>query len=175
MQLQQQEINTLFTRIIRDLADDVINDTQSATEETIDIATQFLDTESQKLLESFHQLQHGADCPDDDDRGPAITADVHAGIQEVIRKEEAVRTEVNTVLSAMQFSEMLRQQLEGVCRSFDILTNNLDAPLDELKEKMREQMHTYDERKAYYKHVMHSEMPTKDRDVSQNLIDQLIG
>lgn len=168
-----QEISGLIAQIIRDLADDTINDTQAATDQTISIATQFLDNESQRLLENFHQLQLDDAAPTAEHQ--AHLNDVQAGVREVIRKDETVRAEVNTVLSAMQFSEMLRQHLEGVARSFIILANNLDENSNTLKERMREEMHTYDERKAFYHHVLHQELPSEDQDISQDLIDQLIG
>lgn len=44
-----------------------------------------------------------------------------------------------------------------------------------LRLAMQKQMHTFDERKAFHEHVMHEQMPVEDQEVTQDLIDQLIG
>lgn len=176
-----------------------MKDTQAATDQTIDLSGRFLDAESQDLVENFQGLyeseeisrlaQHNADnvdcileatktnglCPENDSTVSEQLSAVQFGVEEVIRKDTAIRAEINVILSSMQFAELLRQHLEGICASFEILTDAKAEKTDKLKEDMLAQMHTYDERKAFYTHVMHQDMPVEDATITQNLIDQLIG
>ncbi|MEE9354506.1 MAG: hypothetical protein V3U75_02860, partial [Methylococcaceae bacterium] len=46
----------LFYQLISDLAEDVMKDTQLATDQTINLSSQFLDTNSQNLVENFQGL-----------------------------------------------------------------------------------------------------------------------
>ncbi len=191
-----QQKDRLFYELICDLAQDINDDTQSAANETISLSARFLDTESQKLVDTFHDF-----CAHDE-TASMIQGNVNAnlavsktnkippgnvntyaeqlsaiqqGVQQVIKKDAAVRAEINVVLSAMQFSELLRQHLEGLCDSFKLLIRSNTQTPDELRTNMLEKMHTYDERKAFYNHVMHQDMPAEDEEVTQELIDQLIG
>jgi len=189
----------LFYQLISDLAQDVMKDTQSATDQTINLSAQFLDAESQNLVENFQGLyesdeisrlaQNNAEnvdcifeatktnsfCPDSDSMASEQLSAVQQGVEEVIRKDTAIRAEVNVILGSMQFAELLRQHLAGVCASFGVLMDAKTTNEAKLKEDMLTHMHTYDERKAFYAHVMHQDMPVEDEEITQSLIDQLIG
>ena len=189
----------LFYQLISDLAEDVMNDTQLATDQTIDLSSQFLDSDSQNLVENFqglyeseainHQAENNAEkvdsifeatktnssCSEKDTMDSGQLSAVQLGVEEVIKKDSAIRAEINVILSSMQFAELLRQNLAGICASFKTLINAETEDIDQLKEDMQAQMHTYDERKAFYIHVMHQEMPAEDESITQSLIDQLIG
>jgi len=189
----------LFYLLISDLAQDVMKDTQSATDLTINLSAQFLDADSQNLVENFQGLyesdeikclvQKNAEdvdcifdatktnsfCPEKDSLASEQLSAVQRGVEEVIRKDTAIRAEINVILSSMQFAELLRQHLAGICASFNILTDAKTENTDKLKDAMLAQMHTYDERKAFYAHVMHQDMPVEDETITQSLIDQLIG
>jgi len=192
-------IDQLFFQLISDLAEDVMKDTQLATDQTINLSSQFLDSDSQNLVENFQGLyesdainqlaennaekvdsifeatQTNNSYPEKDSTASGQLSAVQLGVEEVIRKDTAIRAEINVILSSMQFAELLRQNLAGICASFKILTNAETEDVDKLKEDMQAQMHTYDERKAFYTHVMHQEMPIEDEAITQSLIDQLIG
>ena len=56
-----------------------------------------------------------------------------------------------------------------------MLTNNPDRTLNQLCQALVAEMHTYDERRALYEHVLHEDLPHGDADMSQQIIDQLIG
>jgi hypothetical protein len=189
----------LFYQLISDLAEDVMNDTQIATDQTIDLSSQFLDSDSQDLVENFqglyeseaitHLAENNAEevdsifeatksnssFPEKDSIASEQLSAVQLGVEEVIRKDTAIRAEINVILSSMQFAELLRQNLAGICASFNILVNAKTEDVKKLKEEMQAQMHTYDERKAFYNHLMHQEMPAEDESITQSLIDQLIG
>lgn len=176
-----------------------MNDTQIATDQTIDLSSQFLDSDSQNLVENFQSLykseavnlvseknsekvdsifeatKTNGSCSEKDTTASGQLSAVQLGVEEVIRKDTAIRAEINVILSSMQFAELLRQNLVGICASFNILTNTEIENIDKLKEDMQAQMHTYDERKVFYNHVMHQEMPVEDESITQSLIDQLIG
>ncbi len=192
----KQQKDHLFYELICDLAQDINADTQSAADQTISLSARFLDTESQKLVETFHTfcandettraIQDNVDANLDRSKTNNLPSGntsnyaeqlsaVQQGMQQVIKKDAAVRAEINVVLSAMQFSELLRQHLDGLCNSFNVLIRANTQTTDELKTAMLEQMHTYDECKAFYNHVMHQDMPAEDDEVTQDLIDQLIG
>jgi len=187
----------LFLNIINDLAADVMSDTAAASEETITLASHFLDSESQKLVDNFHELYESDELDEEkecasnniDDILEAVEKNtaipetnactqklgaVQEGVQEVIRKDEAVKKEVNVVLGAMQFAEMLRQHLTGITNSFAIVVDSESRKPDELVSSALETMHTYDERKAFHECVLHQPMPEEDAAISQDLIDQLI-
>ena len=191
-QTSQRELNDLFANIIDDLVDDIVQETRIASEETLRLASEFLDDQSRRLITDVQRLfDRGREddaCPADVstvDRPIATQAiartdgdlvgHIHAGIRELARKNSAVRTEIGVVLSSMQFTEMLRQHLEGVRRSFRVLTNNPDRTLNQLCQALVAEMHTYDERRALYEHVLHEDLPHGDADMSQQIIDQLIG
>jgi Mg2+ and Co2+ transporter CorA len=189
----------LFYQLISDLAEDVMKDTQSATDQTINLSSQFLDANSQNLVENFQGLYESEEVgrmaennAEDVDRileatktnsvypEKASEADdqlsaVQQDVEEVIRKDTAIRAEINVILSSMQFAELLRQHLAGICNSFNILTNAKTNDVDKLIQDMQAEMHTYDERKAFYTHVLHQDMPVEDETITQSIIDQLIG
>ena len=189
----------LFYQLISDLAEDVMKDTQLATDQTINLSSQFLDTNSQNLVENFQGLYESEEVgrmaennAEDVDRileatktnsvypEKASEADdqlsaVQQDVEEVIRKDTAIRAEISVILSSMQFAELLRQNLAGICNSFNILTNAKTNDIDKLIQDMQAQMHTYDERKAFYIHVLHQDMPIEDEAITQSIIDQLIG
>lgn len=189
----------LFYQLISDLSEDVMKDTQLATDQTINLSAQFLDAESQNLVENFQglyeinevsrQAENNAEdvdgileaanknsvYPEKDSMASEQLSAVQQGVEEVIRKDTAIRAEISVILSSMQFAELLRQHLAGICASFNVLTNAKTDDVNILKENMLQQMHTYDERKAFYTHVMHQNMPVEDEAITQSLIDQLIG
>lgn len=176
-----------------------MNDTQLATDQTINLSSQFLDSDSQNLVENFQGLyesdainqlaENNAEkvdsifeatttnnsYPEKDSTDSGQLSAVQLGVEEVIRKDTAIRAEINVILSSMQFAELLRQNLSGICASFKILTNAETEDVAKLKEDMQAQMHTFDERKAFYNHVMHQDMPAEDEAITQSLIDKLIG
>lgn len=192
-------IDQLFFQLISDLVEDVMNDTQLATDQTINLSSQFLDSDSQNLVENFQGLyesdainqlaENNAEkvdsifeatttnnsYPEKDSTDSGQLSAVQLGVEEVIRKDTAIRAEINVILSSMQFVELLRQNLSGICASFKILTNAETEDVAKLKEDMQAQMHTFDERKAFYNHVMHQDMPAEDEAITQSLIDKLIG
>lgn len=192
-------IDQLFFQLISDLAEDVMNDTQLATDQTINLSSQFLDSDSQNLVENFQGLyesdainqlaENNAEkvdsifeatttnnsYPEKDSTASGQLSAVQLGVEEVIRKDTAIRAEINVILSSMQFAELLRQNLAGICASFKILTNAETEDVAKLKEDMQAQMHTFDERKSFYNHVMHQDMPAEDEAITQSLIDELIG
>ena len=189
----------LFYQLISDLAEDVMKDTQLATDQTINLSAQFLDADSQNLVENFHGLYESDEishlvennaknvdrifeatksddfCPEKDYMASEQLSTVQQGVEEVLRKDSAIRAEINVILSSMQFAELLRQHLAGICASFNVLIDAKAENVDQLKKDMLAQMHTYDERKAFYIHVMHQDMPVEDETITQSLIDQLIG
>lgn len=166
----------LFHQLLCELSEDIVNDTQSAAEQTIDLSTQFLGEDSRTLVEGFRSL-----CASDDAANSTGQLKiVQQNVKQVADKSSAIRAEVNVVLSAMQFSEFLRQHLAGLRYSFETMVNfeskNADRQTTEqLKLDMQKQMHTFDERKAFHEHVLHEQMPVEDQEVNQDLIDQLIG
>jgi len=174
-------IDQLFYQILCDLSQDVINDTQAAADETIDLSSHFLNAESMTLVDNFHTLCSN-DSYDSSNKKNYTTKDyskqlkiVKHNIKQVNKKNASIRAEVNIVLSAMQFSELLRQHLVGLQGSFATMINANTLNIDNIKRRMQEDMHTYDERKAFHKHVMHEEMPSEDLEITQDLIDQMIG
>jgi hypothetical protein len=189
----------LFYQLISDLAEDVMKDTQLATDQTLNLSAQFLDADSQDLVENFHGLYENEEvtrlvenntvdvdlileatktnsaCPENDSVVSEQLSAVQQGVEEVIRKDTAIRAEINVILSSMQFAELLRQNLAGICGSFKVLVEAKTEDINHIKEDMLKMMHTYDERKAFYNHVMHQNMPIEDESITQSLIDQLIG
>ncbi len=166
----------LFYQLLCDLSDDIVDDTQSAADKTIDLSSQFIGENSQNLVEDFRTLCAG-------DETGNVTEQlkiVQHNIKQVAEKNMAIRAEVNVVLGAMQFSEFLRQHLKGLCFTFETMMNfevqgSDGQNTDQLRLAMQQQMHTFDERKAFHEHVMHEQMPVEDQEVTQDLIDQLIG
>ena len=197
----KQEVNDLFVNIINDLINNAMTDAQQATEDIIGVTSKFLDRESQNLVQNFHNLYESEELLElhhmsSDDIDNILNGDfeqvseatanenseqivkineIQNGVQEVIRKDESVRAEVNIVLNAMQFSEMLRQNLEGVFKTFSVLASNSQDSIAVLREKMEKELHTFDERNAFYQYVLHQEMPKEDEEITQDLIDQIIG
>jgi len=189
----------LFYQLISDLSEDVMKDTQLATDQTINLSAQFLDAESQNLVENFQDLYESNEVaslaqnntedvdgileatktnsvyPEKDSMASEQLSAVQQGVEEVIRKDTAIRAEIGVILSSMQFAELLRQNLAGICTTFNVLTHAKTDNIDMLKEDMLKQLHTYDERKAFYTHVMHQNMPIEDETITQSIIDQLIG
>ena len=55
------------------------------------------------------------------------------------------------------------------------MINGHELDHDQIKAKMLEQTHTRDERMAFYNKVMHEDMPAEDQEITQDLIDELIG
>ncbi len=189
----------LFFELISDLAEDVMKDTQLATDQTINLSAQFLDADSQNLVENFHGLYESEEvtrlvennavdvdlilestktnsvCPEKDSIASEQLSAVQQGVEEVIKKDTAIRAEINVILSSMQFAELLRQNLAGICESFKVLVEANTEDINKIKGDMLEKMHTYDEHKAFYTHVMHQDMPIEDESITQSLIDQLIG
>lgn len=166
----------LFYKILCDLSDDIVDDTQSAADKTIDLSSQFIGENSQNLVEDFRSL-----CTaDDTEKVSEQLKIVQRNMAQVADKNRAIRSEVNVVLSAMQFSEFLRQHLTGLKVSFETMINfapqNADGEnTNQIRFAMQKAMHTFDERKAFHEHVMHESMPAEDQEVTQDLIDQLIG
>ncbi|MBL7002503.1 MAG: hypothetical protein ISR69_00575 [Gammaproteobacteria bacterium] len=164
-----EDIDQIFYGIACDLSQDIVNDTQASAEQLITLSAQFLDSDSQDLLSNYNQL-----CQHEGDEKKALES-AQKNMASVIQKDVSIRAEINVVMSAMQFSELLRQHLEGVKCSYNILTHRQGLSDDDVKELMINEMHTIDERRAYYEKVMFQEMPAEDDEVSQDLIDQLIG
>jgi len=166
----------LFYQLLCDLTEDIVDDTQSAADKTIDLSTRFIGENSQHLVDDFRTL-----CASDDaDNVTEQLKVVQQNMKQVAEKNSAIRAEVNVVLGAMQFSEFLRQHLAGLRHSFEIMINfemqNVDMhDTQQLRLDMQKQMHTFDERKAFHEHVMHEQMPAEDQEINQDLIDQLIG
>lgn len=172
----------LFLQILYDLAQDIIEDTQSAAEKTIDLSSQFLGEDSQDLVDNFRSFNEASSqhIETDTTQNKDVSHDeqlnvVRLNIAQIASKNKTIRAEVNVVLSSMQFSELLRQHLEGVRTSFEVMINDENKTIEQLKIAMQKTMHTYDERKAFHEHVMHEEMPSEDEEVTQDLIDQLFG
>ena len=167
----QNSKDQLFYQLLCDLSDDIVHDTQSAADKTIDLSTQFLGEDGQHLVEDFRSL-----CASDESvNETAQLKIVQQNMQQVADKNATIRAEVNVVLGAMQFSEFLRQHLAGLRHSFDAMINAETDDVSQIKLAMQKQMHTFDERKAFHEHVMHEQMPDEDQEVTQDLIDQLIG
>ena len=70
---------------------------------------------------------------------------------------------------------LLRQNIEGILNTYKIIALDSEQSIESIRELMHQKMHTYDERKAFYEHVLHQEMPTEDENITQDLIDQIIG
>lgn len=172
----QNPKDQLFYQLLCELSDDIVNDTQSAADKTIDLSSQFLGKNGQSLVDGFRTL-----CASDESTDTVEQMKVvQKNMAQVAEKDSAIRAEVNVVLGAMQFSEFLRQHLAGLRHSFDAMINfdaqNPDVNnADRIRLAMQKQMHTFDERKAFHEHVMHEQMPAEDQEVTQDLIDQLIG
>ncbi len=167
----QNSKDQLFYQLLCELSDDIVNDTQSAADKTIDLSTRFLGEDGQHLVEDFRTL-----CASDENINETEQIKiVEQNMQQVADKNSAIRAEVNVVLGAMQFSEFLRQHLAGLRHSFEAMINAETEDVSQIKLAMQKQMHTFDERKAFHEHVMHEQMPEEDREVTQDLIDQLIG
>jgi len=167
----QNPKDQLFYQLLCELSDDIVEDTQSAADKTIDLSTQFLGKDGLNLVDGFRTL-----CVSDE----AVNATeqlkiVKQNMEQVADKDSAIRAEVSVVLGAMQFSEFLRQHLAGLRHSFDTMINFDGQNTDQIRLEMQKQMHTFDERKAFHEHVMHEQMPVEDQEVTQDLIDQLIG
>lgn len=167
----QNSKDLLFYQLLCDLSEDIVNDTQVAADKTIDLSTRFLGDDSQNLVDGFRTL-----CASEggDDAGEQLKI-VQQNMEQVAEKNSAIRAEVNVVLGAMQFSEFLRQHLAGLRHSFDSMINAEADDTDQIRLAMQKQMHTFDERKAFYEHVLHKTMPVEDQEITQDLIDQLIG
>jgi len=166
----------LFYRLLCDLSDDIVDDTQSAADRTIDLSSQFIGENNYNLVEDFRSLCAG----DETDNVTEQLKIVQQNMKQVADKNLAIRSEVNVVLGAMQFSEFLRQHLAGLCFTFETMMNfkaqdSDEKNTDQLRLAMQRHMHTFDERKAFHEHVMHEQMPEEDQEVTQDLIDQLIG
>ena len=172
----QNPKDQLFYQLLCVLSDDIVNDTQSAADKTIDLSSQFLGKNGQSLVDGFRTL-----CVSDESTDTVEQMKVvQKNMAQVAEKDSAIRAEVNVVLGAMQFSEFLRQHLAGLRHSFDTMINfDAQSPdvnnADQIRLVMQKQMHTFDERKAFHEHVMHEQMPAEDQEVTQDLIDQLIG
>lgn len=166
----QNSKDQLFHQLLCDLAHDIVTDTQSAAEETMDLSDRFLSDDKQNLVEDFRAI-----CANDDSLTPEQLVVAQQNMEMVVNKNEAIRAEVNVVLGAMQFSEFLRQHLDGIKLSFDIMINAVEQSEAQIKSDMQKKMHTFDERKAFHECVMHEPMPVADQEVNQDLIDALIG
>lgn len=167
----QNSKDRLFYQLLCDLSEDIVEDTQAAADKTIDLSTQFLGEDSQSLVDGFRTL-----CTVDEDvNATEQIRIVQQNMKQVADKNSAIRAEVNVVLGAMQFSEFLRQHLAGLRHSFETMISFDAENTEKLRLAMQEQMHTFDERKAFHEHVMHEQMPAEDQEITQDLIDQLIG
>jgi hypothetical protein len=172
----QNSKDRLFYQLLCDLSDDIVEDTQSAADKTIDLSTQFLGADSQNLVDDFRTLCASEEIADATEQIKIV----QKNMQQVATKNSAIRAEVNVVLGAMQFSEFLRQHLAGICLSFETMINSETSDAgtkstQQLKLDMQKKMHTFDERKAFHEQVMHEQMPVEDSEITQDLIDQLIG
>ncbi len=164
----------LFYQLLCDLSQDIIKDTQAAAEKTIDLSSQFLGDDKQNLVEDFRTLCNTNETKNETPNTEHIKI-VQQNMEQVVNKNTAIRSEVNIVLGAMQFTELLRQNLEGIQFSFETMTTTNTQNPDLIKLEMQEKMHTFEERKAFHEHVMHEPMPEEDQEITQDLIDQLIG
>ena len=164
----------LFYRLLCDLAQDIIGDTQLAAEQTIDLSSRFLDDDSQHLVDDFRTLC-SSEATTEHSSDPAHLEIVQQNMDQVAKKNAAIRAEINVVLGSMQFSELLRQHLSGIQESFETMINHDAQDMTSLKLAMQQTMHTYDERKAFHEQVMHEQMPAEDLEITQDLIDQMIG
>ena len=166
----QNSKDQLFYQLLSDLSQDIIHDTQSAADETINLTDQFLGEDKQHLVEDFRAI-----CANDDSLTAQQLVITQQNMEQVVNQNAAIRAEVNVVLGSMQFSEFLRQHLAGIQLSFETMINGLGKSQQQVKIDMQEKMHTFDERKAFHECVMHEAMPVEDQEVTQVLIDQLIG
>ena len=168
----------LFLQILSDLSQDIIEDTQRAANETMDLSARLLAKDNHQISEDFRAL-----CASEvsaQNQGVEPITIVQQNMAQVVEKNQAIRAEVGVVLGAMQFSELLRQHLVGLQNSFEVMINagfstENEADIAALKKKMQATMHTFDERKAFHEQVLHEAMPVEDSEVTQDLIDQLIG
>lgn len=161
----------LFYQLLCDLSEDIVDDTQTAADKTIDLSTQFLGEDSQNLVDGFRTLCASEKNGDATEQLKIV----QKNMEQVADKNSAIRAEVNVVLGAMQFSEFLRQHLAGLRHSFESMINSPTEDDMQIRLAMQQQMHTFDERKAFHEQVMHEQMPVEDQEVTQDLIDQLIG
>ncbi len=166
----------LFYQLLCDLSDDIVEDTQSAADKTIDLSTQFLGKDSVALVGDFRSLCAADEAANTDEQLKIV----QQNIKQVATKNSTIRAEVNVVLGAMQFSEFLRQHPAGMQHSFETMINyetpdSESTDTQQLKLEMQKSMHTFDERKAFHEQVMHEQMPAEDQEITQELIDQLIG
>jgi len=166
----------LFYQLLCDLSDDIVDDTQSAADKTIDLSSQFVGESRRNLAEDFRSLCAG----DEADNITKPLKIVQQNMKQVAEKNMAIRAEVNVVLGAMPFSEFLRQHLTGLLFSFETMIDYERKESDgqnmaPLRLAMQKQVHTFDERKAFHEQVMHEQMPAEDQEVTQDLIDQLTG
>jgi len=166
----------LFYQLLCELSDDIVDDTQSAADRTIDLSSQFIGDNNQTLVADFRNL-----CASEESENVTEQLKiVQHNMKRVADKNMAIRAEVNVLLGAMQFSEFLRQHLTGLRFTFETMMN-FDAQAVDIQDSkalrlaMQKQMHTFDERQAFHEHVMHEPMPAEDQEVTQDLIDQLIG
>jgi len=166
----------LFYQLLCELSDDIVDDTQSAADRTIDLSSQFIGENNHNLVEDFRSL-----CSSEETG--KVTEQlkiVQHNMKQVADKNMAIRAEVNVLLGAMQFSEFLRQHLTGLRFTFETMMNFDVQSTDvgntgPLRLAMQKQMHTFDERQAFHEHIMHERMPEEDQEITQDLIDQLIG
>jgi len=161
----------LFYQLLCDLSEDIVGDTQAAADKTIDLSTQFLGEDSRDLVAGFRTLCASEETGEVTEQLKIV----QKNMKQVADKNSAIRAEVNVVLGAMQFSEFLRQHLTGLRNSFESMINSPTEDDIQIRLAMQKQMHTFDERKAFHEHVMHEPMPVEDQEVTQDLIDQLIG
>lgn len=169
MDLQNPK-DLLFYQLLCDLSQDIISDTQSAAEETISLTDQFFGEDKQHLVEDFRSI-----CAHDESLTKQQFIITKQNIDDVVRQNTAIRAEVNVVLGAMQFSEFLRQHLAGLQLSFETMINAVGKSPQQIKIDMQKKMHTFDERKAFHECIMHESMPGEDQEITQALIDQLVG
>lgn len=148
MSLQNSK-DQIFYQLLSELSQDIINDTQSAADETINLTDQFLGEDKQHLVEDFRAL-----CSDDDSLTSEQLTITQQNMEQVVNQNVAIREEVNVFLGAMQFSEFLRQHLAGIQLSFETMINSDGKNPEQIKIAMQEKMHTFDERKAFHECVM---------------------
>ena len=165
----QNSKDQLFYNILTDLSQDIIKDTQSAADETINLTDQFLSEDKHYLIEDFHSI-----CSSDNSLTEKQFDIAQQNLEKVVNQNAAIRAEVNVVLGAMQFSEFLRQHLAGIQLSFETMINFEGENQEQIKLAMQEKMHAFEERKAFHECVMHEDMPAEDQEVTQGLIDQLV-
>jgi len=169
--MSKKSKDRLFYQLLCELSEDIVKDTQSAADKTIDLSTQLLGKSGQHLVDDFRMLC----ASDENDNVTEQLKVVQKNMMQVADKSSAIHAEVNVVLGAMQFSEFLRQHLTGLCSSFETMIDFETNNADRLRSEMQKQMHTFDERKAFHERVMHEQMPVEDQEVTQDLIDRLIG